>query len=110
MSAFHDFACSGDRHLIMDLDLRSDYDARESIRALVPLEQPFGRALVRRHEDIPQLIGTSRETVTRLLKDFREKKMISIKGSSLTVCDRAALEALVLLCEPRCVTNLTSVA
>ena len=49
------------------------------------------------HEDISQLIGTSRETVTRLLKEFREKKIIAIKGSSLTIAKPAALEALVLL-------------
>jgi CRP-like cAMP-binding protein len=48
------------------------------------------------HEDISQLIGTSRETVTRLLKEFRLKKIASIKGSSLTVHDKAALEALVV--------------
>lgn len=49
------------------------------------------------HEDISQLIGTSRETVTRLLKEFREKKILSIRGSTLCVHNRAALEALVLL-------------
>jgi len=48
------------------------------------------------HEDISQLIGTSRETVTRLLKEFREKKLISIKGATMTVHRRAALESLVL--------------
>jgi CRP/FNR family transcriptional regulator len=52
--------------------------------------------LLMTHEDISQLIGTSRETVTRLLKEFRQKKILSIKGSSLTVHDRAALEALVV--------------
>lgn len=49
------------------------------------------------HEDISQLIGTSRETVTRLLKEFRDKKLIAIKGATLTVLNRAALESLVLL-------------
>lgn len=49
------------------------------------------------HEDISQLIGTSRETVTRLLKEFRDKKIISIRGAALTVLNKAALEALVLL-------------
>jgi CRP/FNR family transcriptional regulator, cyclic AMP receptor protein len=49
------------------------------------------------HEDISQLIGTSRETVTRLLKDFRDKKIISVRGSALTIHNKAALEALVLL-------------
>lgn len=49
------------------------------------------------HDDISQVIGTSRETVTRLLKDFRDQKMISIKGSNLIVHDRAGLEAMVML-------------
>jgi CRP/FNR family transcriptional regulator len=49
------------------------------------------------HDDISQIIGTSRETVTRLLKDFRDQKIISIRGSNLIVHDRAGLEAMVLL-------------
>ncbi|HEV2721127.1 MAG TPA: Crp/Fnr family transcriptional regulator [Thermoanaerobaculia bacterium] len=53
--------------------------------------------LLMTHEDISQLIGTSRETVTRLLKEFREKKIIAIKGSTLTILNKPALEALVLL-------------
>jgi CRP/FNR family transcriptional regulator len=47
------------------------------------------------HHDIAQLIGTSRETVTRLLKDFRDRQIIATKGSTITVKNRAALEALV---------------
>jgi CRP/FNR family transcriptional regulator len=50
--------------------------------------------LLMTHEDISQLIGTSRETVTRLLKEFREKRILTIKGASLTVHDRTALEKL----------------
>ena len=53
--------------------------------------------LLMTHEDISQHIGTSRETVTRLLKEVREKEIISIKGSSLTIHNQSALEALVLL-------------
>jgi CRP/FNR family cyclic AMP-dependent transcriptional regulator len=53
--------------------------------------------LLMTHEDISQLIGTSRETVTRLLKEFRDKKIIAIRGSALTVLNKTALEALVLL-------------
>jgi len=52
--------------------------------------------LLMTHEDISQLIGTSRETVTRLLKEFRQKKILSVTRSSLTVHDKAALEALVV--------------
>jgi len=51
------------------------------------------------HEEIGQLIGASRETVTRLLNDFRRKKLIEVSGETLTVRDRTALEALAL---PRC--------
>ena len=53
--------------------------------------------LLMTHEDISQLIGTSRETVTRLLKEFRDKKIIAIRGSALTILNQPALEALVLL-------------
>jgi CRP/FNR family transcriptional regulator len=49
------------------------------------------------HHDIAQLIGTSRETVTRLLKHFRENGTVSVRGSAMTVHNRAALEALVSL-------------
>lgn len=41
------------------------------------------------HEEIAQMIGTTRETVTRLLSDWRRKKMIEIKGSNLFVRDVA---------------------
>jgi CRP/FNR family cyclic AMP-dependent transcriptional regulator len=44
------------------------------------------------HEEIAQLIGASRETVTRLLGDLKSRQVITIKGSTLVVPDRAALE------------------
>jgi len=37
------------------------------------------------HEEIAQMIGTTRETVTRLLSDFKRRKLISVKGSSFFV-------------------------
>ena len=49
------------------------------------------------HEEIGQLIGASRETVTRLLNDFRRKRLIQVTDDTLTIRDRAALEALALL-------------
>lgn len=45
------------------------------------------------HEEIAEMIGTSRETVTRLLKDFRERDLISIKGSDLYIGNKHKLEA-----------------
>jgi CRP/FNR family transcriptional regulator len=37
------------------------------------------------HEEIAQMIGTTRETVTRLLSDFKRRKLITVKGSNLFV-------------------------
>jgi CRP/FNR family transcriptional regulator len=44
------------------------------------------------HEEIAQMIGTSRETVTRLLKEFKDRKLITLKGSDLIIHDKKALE------------------
>ncbi len=47
------------------------------------------------HEEIAQMIGTTRETVTRLLSDFKRKKIIDVKGSSLFITARPQLENMV---------------
>jgi CRP/FNR family transcriptional regulator, cyclic AMP receptor protein len=47
------------------------------------------------HEEIAQIIGTSRETVTRLLGDFKNRQIIYVKGSTLVIRDKAALVAMV---------------
>jgi len=47
------------------------------------------------HEEIAQQIGTSRETVTRLLGLFKQKQLIQVKGSNLIICDKPALLAMV---------------
>ena len=46
------------------------------------------------HEEIAQMINTSRETVTRLLSDFKSERIVQIKGSTLLVCNKQALESL----------------
>lgn len=43
------------------------------------------------HEELAQMIGTSRETVTRLLKDFKDRKLITIDGSDLFIHDKKKL-------------------
>jgi CRP/FNR family transcriptional regulator, cyclic AMP receptor protein len=45
------------------------------------------------HEEIAEMIGTSRETVTRLFKDFRDRDLITLKGSDLTIHDPQKLDA-----------------
>jgi len=47
------------------------------------------------HEEIAQMIGTSRETVTRLLTGFRKKQFVQRHGSTIVVCNRGALESLI---------------
>jgi CRP/FNR family transcriptional regulator len=47
------------------------------------------------HEEIAQLIGTSRETVTRVLSEFREKKLAQLRGSTLLILNKAAMEKLI---------------
>lgn len=47
------------------------------------------------HEEIAQMIGTTRETVTRLLSDFKKKKILDVKGSSMFVLSKPHLENLV---------------
>lgn len=47
------------------------------------------------HEEIAQIIGASRETVTRLLGDFKTKQIIYVKGSTLVIRDKQALLAMV---------------
>ena len=45
------------------------------------------------HEEIAQMICTSRETVTRLFAELRRKQIVRFTNSTTLVCDRKALEA-----------------
>lgn len=47
------------------------------------------------HEEIAQMLGTTRETVTRLLSDFRRRKIIDVKGSTFLVAKELALQGMV---------------
>ena len=44
------------------------------------------------HEEISQLVGTSRETITRLLSEFRKNELAELKGSTLIIHNRPALK------------------
>jgi CRP/FNR family transcriptional regulator len=46
------------------------------------------------HEEIAQMIGSSRETVTRLLSEMKRKELIRIEGSTLVIPNRVALQAI----------------
>jgi CRP/FNR family transcriptional regulator len=47
------------------------------------------------HEEIAEMIGTSRETVSRLFKEFKTREIIRLEGSTLVVVDRSKLEMVV---------------
>lgn len=44
------------------------------------------------HEEIAQLLCTSRESVTRTLGEFKRKNILELKGSTLTLKNKAALQ------------------
>jgi CRP/FNR family transcriptional regulator, cyclic AMP receptor protein len=46
------------------------------------------------HEEMAQRIGSSRETVTRLLSDLKKKELIRLDGGMLVIRNRTALEAI----------------
>src|SRR6202049_4713086 len=47
------------------------------------------------HEEIAEMIGTTRETVTRLFSKFKKKQLLELKGSVLLIRNRPALERMV---------------
>jgi CRP/FNR family cyclic AMP-dependent transcriptional regulator len=44
------------------------------------------------HKEIAEMIGTTRETVSRLFSDFKKKQLLQVKGSTLIICNKPALE------------------
>jgi len=46
------------------------------------------------HQEIAQMIGSSRETVTRLLSDMKRKDLIRLEGATLVIPNRIALQAI----------------
>jgi len=46
------------------------------------------------HQEIAEFLGTTRETVTRTLSDFKTKNLVTLQGSTLTIANRAALESI----------------
>lgn len=69
--------------LLLELSKANGSQSGESIRLKVPYT----------HEEIAEMIGTSRETVTRLMKSFRDRDLIFKKGSDVIIPDLGKLEA-----------------
>src|SRR6185503_3800600 len=51
--------------------------------------------LVLTHEEISEMIGTTRETVSRLFSEFKMKQFIQSEGAKLVIVNRSALEGMV---------------
>jgi CRP/FNR family transcriptional regulator, cyclic AMP receptor protein len=47
------------------------------------------------HEEIAEMLGTTRETVSRLFSDFKKKQLLQVKGSTLVLRNKGALEKMV---------------
>jgi CRP/FNR family transcriptional regulator, cyclic AMP receptor protein len=47
------------------------------------------------HEEIAEIIGTTRETVSRLFSEFKKKQLMQSKGATLVIRSRFALEKIV---------------
>jgi CRP/FNR family transcriptional regulator, cyclic AMP receptor protein len=47
------------------------------------------------HDEIGQMIGSARETVTRLLANFRRNQFLQIRGSTLIIKDKSLLEGII---------------
>lgn len=56
---------------------------------------PLQVKLTLTHEEIAEIIGTTRETVSRLLSQFKRKQLVQFKGANLIIRNKAALEDMV---------------
>lgn len=56
---------------------------------------PVQLKLTLTHEEIAEIIGTTRETVSRLFSQFKKKQLLQLKGATLIIRNRAALEKMV---------------
>lgn len=79
-----DLAYNSVRKRVADalIHLKSRYDKDEN--------EQFTIAILR--DDLANMVGTAKETVIRMLSDFKEEKLIEVKGSKITILDEKALE------------------
>ena len=79
-----DLAYNSVRKRVADalIKLKNRYDKEQG--------EKFTIAILR--DDLANMVGTAKETVIRMLSDFKEEKLIEIKGSKITILDEKALE------------------
>ncbi len=76
----------------------SERFARFLLETAADGEVSHGKVRVRlamTHEEMSQLVGTSRETITRLLSEFKRNSLVELKGATLIIHNRPALRHMV---------------
>jgi CRP/FNR family transcriptional regulator len=71
--------------LFLDWCVSAGTETRRGVRLRMPYT----------HEEIAQMIGSTRETVTRILAEFRHCRIIDETSANTIVADRAALESMI---------------
>ncbi len=71
-------------HLLLELVVENQATSHAQPEIHMPL----------RHEDLASMLGSSRESISRVLSGFKRKGVISIKGSNMTILNKEALEVL----------------
>lgn len=80
------------------IDLAYNSVRKRVAQALVLLEEKYSKnantlfTISASREDLANLVGTSKESVTRTLSDFKDEKLIGIKGSKITIFDLEKLK------------------
>lgn len=69
--------------LLLDWSPESRETAQET-----PVKMPLT------HEEIAEFIGATRETVTRTLSDFKSRQLVALRGSTLLIANRPALQVI----------------
>ncbi len=72
--------------LLLDWSVKNGEHGKQELRLKLALTQ----------QEISEMIGTSRETVTRLFSDLKKRHIIESKGSTIVIRDKAALQAMAL--------------
>ena len=56
---------------------------------------PLQVKLTLTHEEIAEMIGTTRETVSRLFSEFKKRQLVQLKGATLFIRNKPALQKMV---------------
>ena len=68
----------------MRWDMHEDDEPKNKLRLRVPLT----------HKELAEVVGVSRETVTRLLSTFQQRDIIHCQGTTLVIEDERTMRAL----------------